>query len=77
MGVPSLDTVGAMRDFVERHDLQDLPHAADVDGEVWKANGIVGQPAWVFIDGETGEQAQHLGSLGEQGLTEVVEQLTS
>ena len=64
-----------MAEFVARHDLGGIAHAADVDGVVWEINGIPGQPAWVFIDGETGETTTQFGALGAEGLTAAVEQL--
>lgn len=78
MGVPSRDTVEAMRDFVERHGLQDIPQAADVEGRVWAANEVIGQPAWVFIDGDSGSTAtvtSHLGALGGEGLAQRIDEL--
>ncbi len=66
-----------MDDFVARHGLEDVTHIADTDGEVWGRFGIAGQPAWVFIDGETGERETILGGLGEDGLEAKVVDLTS
>lgn len=66
-----------MAEFVARHGINTIDHAADVDGVVWEANGIPGQPAWVFIDGETGETTQQFGALGADGLTAAIEQLRS
>lgn len=68
VGVAGRDTSGPMRDFVARHDLQGLTHVDDVDGDVWERFGIVGQPAWVFVDGETGEVQERLGALDADGL---------
>ena len=78
IGVPSRDTVAAMRDFVARHDLSHIPQAADVDGEVWAANEVIGQPAWVFVDGASGQTAtvtRHLGALGGDGLAARIDEL--
>ena len=57
-----------MADFIARHEVDLIDHAADVDGEIWKRNGISGQPAWVFVDGETGATTTKFGALGEDGL---------
>lgn len=75
VGVASRDQVEAMQAFVERHDLSHVPHAADVDGEVWERFGITGQPAWVFVDGETGAVTREFGALDEAALSEHLEQL--
>lgn len=52
-----------------RHELGRVPQVADVDGVVWARLGIVGQPAWVFVDGETGAVTRHLGFLDAAALT--------
>ena len=77
VGVSSRDTVAAMAEFVARHDLDLIDHVADVDGTVWAINGIGGQPAWVFIDGETGETETQFGALGVPGLDDAIDELKS
>lgn len=69
IGVASRDTAEAMAAFVERHDLGHVPHAVDADGQVWAAFGIRGQPAWVFVDGATGEHTVTFGALDPDELT--------
>jgi hypothetical protein len=64
-----------MADFVERHDLHHVRHIADESGEVWARFGIVGQPAWIFIDGATGEQRSAIGALGRGGLEAGIDDL--
>ncbi len=49
--------------------------AADVEGEVWRRFGVVGQPTWVFVDGETGASARHLGFLSDADLAKVLSTL--
>lgn len=56
-----------MQDFVARHDLR-LTTIADVDGAVWEQFGVVAQPAWVFIDGDTGTVERVLGALPREDL---------
>lgn len=75
VGVAGRDTVDAMAEFVDRHGLDLIDHVADVDGQVWGANGIGGQPAWVFIDGETGEATTRFGALGTDGLDAAIDEL--
>lgn len=65
-----------MEEFVARHDLGHVDQIADVDGAVWTRNDVVGQPAWVFIDGETGEVRRVFGGLGEEGLNAEIDALT-
>lgn len=64
-----------MADFVARHGLDHIDHVADVDGEVWALNDIAAQPAWVFIDGETGETEKVFGPLGVEGLEAAIDRL--
>lgn len=70
VGVASRDTTARFEEFVDRHDLHHVPHIADTDGEVWQRFGIVGQPAWVFVDGDSGETEVEFGPLGADGLVE-------
>ncbi len=76
MGVAGRDSVDEMAAFVERTGVDGLDHVADVDGTVWDINRVPGQPAWVFIDGETGESSQQFGALGPDGLTAEIKRLT-
>ncbi len=50
VGMAGRDDIGAMKDFVRRHDLGFLPHAVDANGSLWNDFGVRAQPAWVFID---------------------------
>ena len=65
-----------MNDFVARHQLAHIDHLADVDQQVWALNDVVGQPAWVFVDGETGETKKVYGALGVDGLQTAIDELT-
>jgi thiol:disulfide interchange protein len=66
-----------MEDFVTQHDIDHVRHIADVDGDVWQRFGVVGQPAWVFIDGESGESERVLGALSTAELETRLESLAS
>lgn len=50
VGVPGLDEVARMQVFVDRHELADIPHAVDRDGDLWRRLGVRGQPTWVLVD---------------------------
>jgi hypothetical protein len=76
IGVGGRDSFGSMADFVDRHGLGDTRQIADVDGAVWGRFNIVGQPAWIFIDGETGERETVLGALGGERLQAMAEALS-
>ena len=75
IGVASRDEVPAMEEFVARHDMDKVRHIADVEGKVWQQFGIVGQPAWVFIDGDTGDAERVLGAMSPEDLAARLEAL--
>lgn len=75
VGVAGRGDVDDMAEFVTRHELALIDHVADVELEIWQANGIAGQPAWIFIDGETGATSTRFGGLGEDGLRSEIEAL--
>lgn len=77
VGVASRDQVPAMEAFVAEHGLEHVTSIADVDGAVWERFGVVGQPTWIFVDGETGAVARHLGLLGDDDLTAIVQTLVA
>lgn len=73
IGVASRDSVEAMRAFVAEHGLEDMVNIADPDGEVWTRFGVVGQPSWAFVDGDTGRVTVRFGALGQQGALDAFE----
>lgn len=70
VGVGGRDEKGAMKAFVDRHDLSHVRHIADPSGDVWSRFGVRGQPTWLFVDGETGRGELVFGALGAEQLTE-------
>lgn len=56
----------AMRDFVDRHGLDDFPQLADDDGQVWQRFGVTTQEYFVILD-DSGEVVQR-GTLSAQAL---------
>ncbi|MPZ74846.1 MAG: hypothetical protein GEU74_16815 [Nitriliruptorales bacterium] len=75
VGVAGRGEIPAMAEFVARHQLDHIDHVADVDGAVWDANRIGGQPAWVFVDGESGTSKTTFGALGVAGLDAAIDEL--
>ena len=65
-----------MAAFIADTGVDNVLHAADIDGDVWEFYGIGSQPAFVFIN-DDGTFDTRLGSLDEDGLVERVEQLLS
>jgi hypothetical protein len=76
VGVAGRDTKQEMSEFVTRNKVTGIDHVADVDGTVWEVNGVAAQPAWVFVDGETGAVSTRFGELGVEGLTAEIQKLT-
>lgn len=74
LGVPSSDSLENMQAFVDRHGLEDLRHAVDLDREVWSAFGVPGQPAWGFVTPQ-GEVTRHIGPLFGDGLVDALDAL--
>jgi len=75
VGVASRDEAPAMEAFVAEHGLEHVTNIVDVDGAVWQRFGVVGQPTWIFIDGETGALARHLGLLAQDDLAALLQAL--
>lgn len=71
IGIAARDSVGAMREFVERHGLAAVPNVADPDGELWERLGVFGQPTWAYVDSATGEVSVRFGLLGAEGVRQV------
>jgi hypothetical protein len=60
--------------FIAEFGLDGFPHTIDESGDLWAGYGVVGQPAWVFIDAE-GSAEVVSGSLGEDAIVERIEAL--
>ncbi|MGD9701201.1 MAG: redoxin family protein [Acidimicrobiia bacterium] len=74
VGVPGRGELDAMRAFVDDTGTGSLTHLADLDGSVWSAFGVYGQPAYAFID-DTGEIDVFVGGMGGDALAERVDEL--
>lgn len=74
VGVPGRGELDAMREFVADTGTDGLPHLADLDGSVWNAFGVYGQPAYAFID-DTGVIEVFIGGMGGDALGERVDAL--
>lgn len=70
VGMAGRDEDAAIEQFVSRHGLERIPTTIDRDGSLWAQLGAVGQPTWLFVDGETGRVEKVFGVLGEEGLEE-------
>lgn len=60
--------------FVDRHGLRAMLTTIDETGELWARFGVLGQPAWVFID-DTGAHDVHQSVLSEDELERVLDDL--
>jgi len=75
VGVPGLGAESEMRGFVTDTGVEDMTHLPDLDGRVWRAYGIVSQPAFVFISPD-GTATSFTGALGADTLLEAAQNLT-
>ena len=62
VSIPGRDDVIGYSSFVERHDLQAIPHIPDHDGALWEHFGVSGQPFWILFSPD-GEVARGRGRL--------------
>jgi thiol-disulfide isomerase/thioredoxin len=76
IGVAGRGETDAMAEFVEQTGTGGLDHVVDDDGSIWTQFGVAAQPAFAFID-EQGEVDVFVGTLGSDGLTERMQDLTS
>lgn len=66
IGLAGHSDVAAMRDFIDDHGLDGIPHLADPDGKLWARFGVTYQPALVLIDAQ-GSVEVVVGSVGKTG----------
>ncbi|GIU89788.1 MAG: thiol:disulfide interchange protein [Acidimicrobiia bacterium] len=74
VGVAGRDELDAMREFVDETGTGSFTHVADLDGSVWSAFGVYGQPAYAFVD-DTGGIEVFVGGLGGDALAERIDEL--
>jgi len=74
IGVAGRGKQAEMAQFVSDTGVGSFAQLADLDGSIWSAFGIYGQPAYAFINND-GTVEVFVGSLGKKSLTERFEQL--
>ena len=74
VGVAGLGESSAMRDFVADTGTEGITHIDDSSGEIWASYEIYSQPAFAFIT-DDGRLETYVGSLGSEGLTDIIEKL--
>ena len=74
VGVPGRGELDAMREFVDDTGTGAITHLADIDGSIWSAFGVYGQPAYAFID-DSGTIDIFIGGMGGDALAERIDQL--
>lgn len=52
VGMAGHDSVEAMQEFVDEHELDRFPHVVSEDGSLWQRFEIAYQPAWVVLDAD-------------------------
>jgi thiol-disulfide isomerase/thioredoxin len=76
IGVPGRGGTADMQDFVSETGTGSLRHVIDSDGAIWRDFGIIGQPAFAFID-DDGTLEVFVGGLGKEQLAERMDQLAT
>ncbi|MFQ5557523.1 MAG: hypothetical protein ACE5GB_08475 [Acidimicrobiales bacterium] len=74
VGIAGRDSSEAMQAFIDDLGVGDIDHIDDSEGAIWARFGVIGQPAWIFVN-DDGAVGSHLGGLGTRNLTSVAEQL--
>ena len=74
IGVPGRGELDEMRDFVDDTAPTALTHVADLNGDIWSAFGVYGQPAYAFID-DDGTVEVFIGGMGGDALAERIDEL--
>lgn len=67
------DTVAAMQDFVDEHELGHFPHVASEDGSLWTRFEVPYQPAWIVLDAD-GEVVLRAVRPSEQEVRDALDQ---
>jgi thiol-disulfide isomerase/thioredoxin len=73
-GVAGRGELPAMQAFVADTGTASLSHVADVEGSIWEAYGVYGQPAFAFID-DDGSFDLFVGSMGATALAQRIDTL--
>ncbi|MGD9702884.1 MAG: thioredoxin domain-containing protein [Ilumatobacteraceae bacterium] len=74
VGVAGRGEAPEMRDFVSDTGTEGITHLDDSSGEIWASYEIYGQPAYAFIT-DDGRLETYVGSLGGDGLADIIDQL--
>jgi thiol-disulfide isomerase/thioredoxin len=74
VGVPGRGEIDAMREFVDDTGTGAITHLADIDGSIWSAFGVYGQPAYAFLD-DSGTVDVFIGGMGGDALADRIDQL--
>jgi len=74
IGVPGRGELDEIVDFVDDTGTRSLTHVPDLNGDIWSAFGVYGQPAFAFID-DDGSVEVFIGGLGGDALADRIDQL--
>ena len=76
IGVPGKGDRSEMEGFVADTGSEGLRHLVDEDGGIWRSFGVIGQPAFAFVD-DDGTVEVFNGGLGFDALTERMAELSA
>ena len=74
IGVPGRGGLADMHEFVTDTGTGSITHLADLDGDVWSAFGVYGQPAYALID-DSGDVEIFVGGMGGDALAARIDEL--
>ena len=74
VGMAGRGDEASIRDFVERHGLEAMDTVVDESGDLWARFGVLGQPAWVFVD-DDGDSNRHQTALPEDEVERILDEM--
>ena len=77
IGVAGVSDEESMALFVNRHELRDLTHLADLDGRFWRSLDVTYQPWWIFIDDSGQVVLNWQGRLSDEDLNRLLGDLAA
>jgi hypothetical protein len=74
VGMAGRGDEASIRDFVEGYGLEAMDTVVDESGDLWSRFGVLGQPAWVFVD-DAGESDLYQTALPEDELERILDEM--
>ena len=75
VGIAGVSDEESMQSFVDRHELHEITHLADLTGEFWLSLDVTYQPWWMFVNDDGTVIVNWQGRLGEEEIRDLMTQL--